>query len=159
MNGSSNHDYLTQLRALAQSLHESGYLQSYPQNRRDELLRKGYLGPHPPHQALCEAVRRIKARTYSISPPVLDRMRMELGIEPFEVGDALEAAVEEIRPEAYYPPGELRKPPGMPFFWVSQHFGREMYFKIAFVAEKDSLREARLFIHSCHPPEKKRRLL
>lgn len=153
-----SHDYLARLRARARRLEESGHLRAYPRNRREELLRKGYLGPHPPHEALCEAVARIKGRTYGISPHALDRMRIELGIEPFEAGDALEAAIEEVRPDDYCPPAELRKPPGMPFLWTSRHFGRDMYLKFTFVEEHDDLREARLIIHSCHPAEQERRI-
>jgi hypothetical protein len=97
------------------------------------------------------------AGTYKISPKALDRMRLELGVEPFEAHDALEAAIQEIRPENYYPPGELQRPPGMPFFWWSDHFHRDMYFKFTFMTERGGLREARFTIHSCHPPEKARR--
>ena len=61
---------------------------------------------------------------------------------------ALLAALEEVGPDCYRPPGQPDTRPGIPFVWESKYFKTKMYLKFKILGTKS---KPVLWWYSCHP--------
>jgi hypothetical protein len=78
-----------------------------------------------------------------------DNMREHFRLAGAEVRDTLLQILDEVPPESYQPPSELKDPPGCPFIYRSSVLGREIYFKVQI---KGTARKPQVLFWSCHPP-------
>jgi len=135
--------------ANAESLNKKGHFASYSPKRRDEVLKKGFLGPYPPDQALNIAMAQAERGLGYRKDKFNDNMREHFRLVGAEVRDKLLQILDEIPPESYRPPFELDEPPGYPFVFRSSVLAREVYFKFQIVG---TVRKPQVLFWSCHPP-------
>lgn len=148
MNALSTADLRKLWIANAESLHKEGHFANYSQKQLAEVLKKGYLGLWPPDQAIKIAREQAKAGYSYRTAQFSDNMR-DHGIVGEDAREALLKILDEVPPESYKPPKELRDPPGYPFHFQCRTVRREVYFKFQIngTAKKPSV----LFC-SCHAP-------
>ena len=124
--------------ANAERLDRKGHFASYSPKRRDEVLKKGFLGRYPPDQAIKIARGKFN-----------DDMREHFRLACAEVRDKLLQVLDEIPPESYQPPFELNDPPGCPFIFRSSVLACEVFFKFQIIG---TARKPQVLFWSCHPP-------
>lgn len=111
----------------AQLLNQHGRFDRYPYKKRQEILRKGFLGRFPPDQALGMAEDQVKKGIAVRTPRFNDQMRDCFGMVGEEVGETLLRLLKEVPPESYEPPAQLKEPPGYPFVFRSKVLNSEVY--------------------------------
>jgi hypothetical protein len=146
LNGSSLRNHWI---ANAQRLAKKGHFANYSPKQRDEILKKGFLGPYPPDQAIGmareQAERGLGFRTSKFN----DNMRECFGTVGAEVREKLLRVLDEVPPESYEPPYELNEPPGCPFIFPSTVLGCDVFFKFQIAG---TAKKPRVLFWSCHPP-------
>ena len=133
----------------AARLHREGYFSEYTSSRRDEVLRKGYLGKYSPDQGLVIARRLVKEGISTRTPKFNDEMRDHFQLVGEDVREALVRILDEIRPESYKPPRQLSDPPGLPFHFHSKTLRSDVYFKFQIGGTQ---KKPQVLFWSCHPP-------
>jgi hypothetical protein len=135
----------------AAELDQKGHFREYSLRQRQEVLRKGFIGPLPPDLAIAAAKseeaagRALKMTTY------IDKLRDQfdrVGVD--EVRSTTAAILAELPPEAYEPPAKLEEPPGHPFRFRSTTLGCWIYFKFQVIGKPN---KPQVLFWSCHVPE------
>jgi hypothetical protein len=132
----------------AERLNHQGHFARYPPRQREEVLRKGFLGPWPPNRAIVIAREQAEKGQAVRTPKFNDEMRNHFGLVGEEVREAVVKILGELPPESYEPPAELQEPCGCPFRFRSKTLGGEVYFKF----QVRGTRKPRVLFWSCHPP-------
>lgn len=135
--------------AKAERLDKSGHFAHYPTERRDEILRKGFLGQYPPDKAIEIARGQVQQGHEYRTPKFIDEMREHFRVAGEEVRGKTLQVLDEIPPETYEPPLELDEPPGCPFVYRSTVLACEIYFKFQITGTP---KKPRVLLWSCHPP-------
>jgi len=148
MSAISGKDLRQRWIANAESLDKRGHFASHSSKQHDEVLRKGFLGPYPPDQAIKMARAQAEQGQGYRTSKFNDEMRAHFGLAGAEVGDKLLKVLDETPPESYEPPFELDEPPGCPFIFRSSVLGCEVFLKFQVVG---SARKPRVVFWSCHP--------
>jgi hypothetical protein len=138
----------------ARTLDARGYFGKYSLERREEVLRKGYLGRYSPRECIGLARDQALKGRGLYTPNFLDNLRHYFGLIGEEMREELLRILDEIPPESYEPPRELHDPPGCPFVFQCRVLGCEVYFKIQILGTPQKPRVA---FWSCHPPVRERR--
>jgi len=121
---------------------------NYSPKQLAEVLKKGYLGRWRPDEAI-RIAREAAALGYAMrTPRFVDDMRNR-GFVGEEVQKKLLEVLEEVPPESYKPPGELRSPPGYPFHFYSKVLSCDLYFKFQI---RGTTKKPKVLFWSCHPP-------
>jgi hypothetical protein len=133
----------------AQQLDQNGRFARYPFQKRQEILRKGFLGKLPPDRALelaKDQVRRgIAVRTARFN----DQVRDCFGMVGEEVRETLLRLLKEVPPDSYEPPARLEEPPGYPFVFQSKVLNSDVYLKFQVMGTE---KKPSVLFWSCHPP-------
>ena len=132
----------------AERLNHQGHFARYPPRQREEVLRKGFLGPWPPNRAIVIAREQAEKGHAFWTPKFNDEMRDHFRLVGEEVREAVLKILGELPPESYEPPAELQEPCGCPFRFRSKTLGGEVYFKF----QVRGTRKPRVLFWSCHPP-------
>jgi hypothetical protein len=135
--------------ANAQRLERRGHFANYSSEQRDEVLRKGFLGCYPPDQAIKLAREQAERGHTCRTEKFNDNMREYFGLVGDEIREKLLEILDEVPPERYEPPDELREPPGCPFIFQSKVLGQEIYFKFQI---SGTAKKPQVLFWSCHPP-------
>jgi hypothetical protein len=135
--------------ANAETLDEGAYFANYSSKKRDEVLRKGFLGRYPPDQAIRLAREQAERGHGYRKEKFNDNMREHFGLVGDEVRDKLLEILDEVPPESYQPPRELSEPPGCPFIFTSRVLRRQVYLKFQICG---TAKKPRVLFWSCHPP-------
>ena len=135
--------------ANAEGLERNGQFAEYPPEKREEILRKGFLGRYPPDQAIRLAKQQEGRGQGLRTPKFIDEMRSHFRLVGEAVHEKLLEVLDEIPPECYEPPRELVDPPGCPFIFRSGVLGCEVYFKFQI---RGTARKPQVLFWSCHPP-------
>jgi hypothetical protein len=134
--------------ANAERLDRKGHFASYSPKRRDEVLKKGFLGRYPPDQAIKIARAQAERGHGYRKGKFNDDMREHFRLAGAEVRDKLLQVLDEIPPESYQPPFELNDPPGCPFIFRSSVLACEVFFKFQIIG---TARKPQVLFWSCHP--------
>lgn len=134
----------------ARQLDEMGRLRRYPPKKRAEVLRKGFLGKWPPDIAIEIAKGEVKAGREVRTARFNDQMRDYYNTVGDEVRGILLKLCEEVPPDCYEPPAELREPPGYPFIFPSKTLRDKVYLKFQLL---ESGKKVQVLFWSCHPSQ------
>lgn len=149
-------DYPALWKAQAQKLDVQGHFNEYPARRREEVLRKGYVGKENPEEALRLARSKLEAGLAKHTAKVIDELRNHFDILGSESRrEFLLERTKEAQPDDYEPPFDLDEPPGYPYIFESPGLARRVYLKFGIGVTGKKCRVA--FI-SCHPPMRRRKV-
>ncbi len=156
MSAPQRKDYPALWKAQAEKLDAQGHFSEYPAKRREEVLRKGYLGKLNPEAALQLASSKLEQGFARYTRKVTDDLRDNFGVVSTESrrGFLLER-IREAQPDDYEPPYRLDEPPGYPYIYESSRLVRPVYLK--FHIQVLGQRSQVAFI-SCHPPREQRKV-
>lgn len=149
MSGAARQQFQNHWKEKAERLDRDGYFSRYTDTQRDEVLRKGYLGQYAPDQALAIAKQQVRLGISKRTPQFIDNMRDHFQLVGEEVRDALLKVLDEIPPESYKPPKELKDPPGLSFEFRSKNVRSDVYFKFQILG---TTKKPMVLFWSCHPP-------
>lgn len=149
MSALSGTDLRNRWIANAERLDKKGHFANYSLKRRDEVLKKGFLGRYLPDQAIKIARAQAERGHGHRQVKFTDNMREYFGLVGAEVRDKLLRVLDEIPPESYQPPFELDEPPGCPFIFQSSVLACEVFFKFQIIG---TAKKPQVLFWSCHPP-------
>jgi hypothetical protein len=149
MNVSGQNSLRHQWIQRAQELDRHGHFARYSDAQRDEVRRKGFVGPFPPDRAIRCARDQVRQGYAVRTEKFNDEMRDHFGLVGEEVREAVLRILDEVLPGSYEPPRELDEPPGCPFIFRSKTPRCEIYFKFQV---KGTAQRPRVKLCSCHPP-------
>ncbi len=135
--------------STAQSLDRRGYFKLYTPKLRTEVLKKGWVGPMAPDDAIALVKRLTLAGIALRTAKFNDEMREYFQVVGHEVNLALVQVLSELPPESYCPPYELLEPPGYPFLFHSATLQSDLYFKFQVHGKPQ---RPLVLLWSCHPP-------
>jgi hypothetical protein len=125
--------------ANAERLDRLGHFARHSPKQRADVLRKGYVGLWAPHDGI-KIARREADLVYALRTPKFREQTLSI--------------LDEVPPESYEPPYELKEPPGYSFIFQSNILRCEVYFKFQI---EGTAKSARVLFWSCHPPLWKRK--
>lgn len=132
----------------ARELDGREHFSSYSAKQRAEVLRKGYLGPVRPDDAIRIAAQLVADGLHSSTPKIIDELRRHFDVVGAEaVREALLAILAETPAAAYEPPRKLKEPPGYPYIFPCSHLGCSIYFKFQIVG---TAKKRQVLFWSCH---------
>lgn len=134
----------------ARQLDKEGRFRLYTPRQRAEVLRKGFLGKWPPDMAIKIARSEVKAGRHWRTPRFNDQMRDHYHVVDEDVRNILLKLCEEVPPECYEPPAELRDPPGYPFIFHSKILRDKVYLKFQLLGTGKKIQ---VLFWSCHPSQ------
>lgn len=149
-------DYPALWKAQAEILDACGHFSKYPAERREEVLRKGYVGNENPETALRLAAEKLESGTAKYTSKVLRELEDHYQVLGTEDRRAfLMERTKEAQPDDYEPPHNLDEPPGYPYLFESPGLHSDVYLK--FGIEIDG-KKCRVAFISCHPPRRQRKV-
>ncbi len=132
----------------ASELAGRGHFSSYSAKQRAEVLRKGYLGPVRPDEAIRIATQMVADGLHFSTPKIIDELRGKFNVVGVEaVREALLAILAETPAAAYEPPRKLKEPPGYPYIFPCSHLGCSIYFKFQITG---TTKKRSVLFWSCH---------
>ena len=150
MSALTGHDLRKRWIANAETLDKNGHFAQYSRKQRDEVRKKGFLGPYPPDQVI-KIAKEQEERGYAFrTTKFIDEMRRHFGLVGEEVREKLLRLLDEIPPESYEPPRKLNEPPGCPFIFPSGVLGCAVFLKLQITGTSA---KPRVLFWSCHPPQ------
>jgi hypothetical protein len=135
--------------AKARHLDSRGHFADYPPKRREEVLRKGFLGAWTPDRAIVTARKQVELGIEWRTQKFMNEMRDHFGLVGEDIRLALLDILGEIPPESYEPPRELEEPSGCPFIFHCARLDCLIYLKIQI---QGTMKKPRVLFWSCHPP-------
>ena len=134
--------------AEAHALDGRGYFVTYAKKQREEVLRKGYLGAVPPDLAISIALRMAEQGYDYRTAKFNDEMRELFHVVGQESREMVLRLLSEIPPESYWPPFEIKEPPGYPFVFRSSILDCLIYFKFQILG---TTKKPNVLFWSCDP--------
>jgi len=132
----------------ARELDGRGYFSAYSAKQRAEVLRKGYMGPVRPDEAIRIASASVSDGYSFTTAKIVDELRGQFHVVGVgAVREALLAVLAETPAAAYQPPRALEEPPGYPYIFQCSHLGCSIYFKFQIVG---TAQRRQVLFWSCH---------
>ena len=133
----------------AAELDRAGHFTRYSTKQRDEVLRKGYLGPWSPDRSIAIAREQAEKGFAQRTPKFNDEARDNFGLVGEDLRKTILKILDELSPEYYAPPSTLEEPPGCPFRFRSRLLGSDVYFKFQVIG---TMQRPQVLFWSLHPP-------